>query len=302
MELSSQMLLFARVVDSKSFSAAARDLGQTPSSVSRQMAQLEDKIGVKLLHRSTSGLALTPEGEAFFQRCAEVRDRIADAETFAVSMNEEPRGTLRIAATVAFAKAQLLPVMPAFMECYPELRMQLELTDRPVDLMKGDIDVAIRFTEQLDRESVIARKLAANTRVICASPDYIRKSGMPETAADLPNHNCLQLSTVKSWNDWHLDGYSETLNGNFSASSADGIYHATLAGLGLARLSLYLVAKDLRTGRLIRVLPDYVHHGSDIVAIYADKRNLAPRIRVFVDFLVEHFKNGRRWSEIEDVC
>lgn len=294
MELSSQMLLFARVAESESFSAAARDLGQTPSAVSRQISQLEDRIGVKLLHRRTTGLALTSEGRAFHERCAEVASRIADAENFAASMKAEPQGVLRVAATVAFAKAQLLPVLPEFLDRYPQLQFALELSDRPIDLAQEGVDVAIRFTEQIDSDRVIARKLVANRRVICAAPSYIVRHGMPKTADELVHHNCLQLSTVSRWNDWHLiPGPNQppvALTGNFSASSADGIYHATLAGLGLARLSLYLIDEDLASGRLIRVLPDYVDDDSDIVALYADKRNLAPKIRAFVDYLIERFR------------
>lgn len=300
MDLSSQMVLYARVVDRQSFSGAARELGQTPSAVSRQIAQLEDRIGVKLLHRSTSGLAVTAEGSAFYERCVDVVARIADAETFAATMKNAPQGRLKIAATVAFAKSQLLPVMPNFLERYADLSVELELTDRPVDFAHDRIDVAIRFTEQLDEDRVIARKIAANRRVICAAPDYLERHGTPQTSADLVDHNCLQLSTVSRWNEWHLptvEGQPPVaLTGNFCASSADGIYHATLAGLGLSRLSLYLVGADLAAGRLVRVLPDYVDEGSDIVAIYADRRHLAPKIRAFIDYLLECFGNAPAWE------
>ena len=300
MDFSSQMVLFAKVVESESFSAAARALGQSPSAVSRQIGHLEDRLGVRLLNRSKHGLSLTEEGRAFHARCADVAARIADAELFASQMTDHPRGVLRVISTVAFAKAQLLPLMPDFLAEYPDIRVSLELTDRSIDLAAEAVDVAIRFTEQLDDPSVIARRLAGNRRVICAAPSYLERFGTPETVADLAEHNCLRLSTVARWNDWQLIGGKEAgmgpLEGNFEANSADAIYHAALAGVGVARLSTYLVGDDLRAGRLVRLLPDQPSEGSELFAIYSEKRNLSPKVRVFVDFLVGHFGPVPPWE------
>ena len=147
---------------------------------------------------------------------------------------------------------------------------------------------------------MIARKLASNRRVICASPGYVARFGRPERAQDLAHHNCLRLSTVTKWNDWHLEEPDADgpilLKGNFEANSADGIYHATLAGVGIARLSSYLVGEDIRAGRLVRLLPDYSDEGSDIFAIYSDKRNLAPKVRAFIDYLADHFGAVPPWE------
>lgn len=298
MDLPSQMILFARVVETGSFSAAARALSHTPSAVSRQIRHLEDRVGVRLLHRSQHGISLTEEGRAFHQRCSAVAADVAEAEEFLSGMGGV-RGTLRVVATVAFGKAQLLPIIPRFLEEYPDLRLSLELTDRSVDLATDDVDVAIRFSEQIDDPDVIARKLAPNRRVICASPSYVERHGMPETPEDLARHNCLRLTTVSTWNDWEFgaDG-EETLHvgGNFEANSADAIYHAALAGVGIARLSIYLIDEDLRSGRLVRLLPDYVQENSNIVAIFANRRNLAPKIRAFVDYLVGHFDGQPPWE------
>lgn len=297
MDLPSQMILFARVVEHGSFSAAARVMNQSPSAVSRQIAHLEDRTGVRLLNRTQTGISLTEEGRAFHERCTLVATDVAEAEDFLSGMNGEPRGTLRLVATVAFGKAQLLPLMPAFLDRYPSISLALELTDRPVDLAAEDVDVAIRFSEQIADPNVIARKLARNRRVLCAAPSYLERHGTPATNADLAHHNCLRLATVSRWNDWgSAPGDMPELSGNFEANSADAIYHATLAGLGIARLSLYLVQPDLASGRLVRVLPDYVQDESNIVAIYADRRNLAPKVRVFIDYLVSHFEHGLPWE------
>ncbi|SDF97753.1 DNA-binding transcriptional regulator, LysR family [Limimonas halophila] len=298
MDLASQMILFARVVDTGSFSRAARALEQSPSAVSRQIGHLEDRVGVRLLNRTQQGISLTEEGRAFHERCRAVAREVANAEESLATMGAL-RGTLRIVSTVAFGKAQLLPLLPAFLDAYPELRLNLELTDRPVDLAAEDVDVAIRFSEQIADPTVIARKLAPNRRVICAAPAYVERFGAPQTPEDLARHNCLGLTTVTAWNDWVFDdrgGETLRVSGNFEANSADAIYHAALAGVGIARLSTYLVQDDLRAGRLVRLLPHYVQENSNIVAIYADRRNLAPKIRVFLDFLVGHFAGVPPWE------
>lgn len=300
MELSSQMLLFARVVEAGSFSAAARAAGHSPSAVSRQIGNLEDRLEVRLLNRTTQGLALTEEGRAFHERCREVAAQISDAESYVVSLGDHPQGQLRVVSTVAFGKAQLMALMPAFLRRYPEVRLSLELTDRAVDLAGEGVDLAIRFTEQLDDPSLIVRRLARNRRVICAAPAYLARFGTPATPAELAGHNCLMLSTVSRWNDWQLDdpesGERIALGGNFEANSADGVYHAALAGLGIARLSTYLVGDDIRAGRLVHLLPDYADDGSDIVAVYPEKRNLAPKVRAFIDHLAGHFGPVPPWE------
>lgn len=300
MNLASQMLLFATVVEAGSFSAAARTLDHSPSAVSRQITYLEDRLGVRLVNRSKQGLSLTHEGRLFYERCAEVAARISEAENMVTSMGETPKGVLRVVATVAFAKAQVMPVLPGFLERYPEVELSLELTDRRIDLAAEGIDAAIRFTEQIDDQSVIARRLSSNRRIICASPRYIERHGAPEHTDDLNRHNCLRLSTVTRWNDWHLDRRDGNgpilLRGNFEANSADGIYHATLAGVGIARLSTYLVGDDIRNGRLVHLLPDYSDEESDIFVIYSEKRNLAPKVRAFIDYLADHFGNIPPWE------
>lgn len=297
MDLPSQMILFVRVVESGSFSAAARTLNQTPSAISRQVAMLEDRIGVRLVTRSQHGISLTEEGRTFLERCHVIARDVAETEIMVTEMSGLPRGLLRVAATVAFGKAQLLPLLPGFLAGYPELRLSLQLTDQPIDLAAGDIDVAIRFSEQVPPSDAISRKLAPNRRIICAAPSYLERHGTPRSPADLAEHNCLRLTSVTRWNEWDLGGEAmPALDGNFEANSADAVYHAALAGLGIARLSTYLVDADLRAGRLVRLLPDYVQDDSSIVALYAERRNLAPKVRAFLDHLVAHFGDVPPWE------
>lgn len=300
MDLPSQMILFARVVNAGSFSAAARMLDQTTSTVSRQIANLEDRVGVRLLSRSNHGLVVTDEGRAFLSRCVELSEKVSDAERFAESMNDRPKGRLKLVSTVAFGKSQLLPALPGFLSRYRDVSVSLELTDRKIDLSEGDADLAIRFSEQIDDDRVIAKKLARNRRLICASPHYLARFGTPSRLVDLAGHNCLQLTTVDSWNDWRIEdmasGEAVRLGGNFEVNSADGIYHAALAGVGIARLSTYLISDDIRTGRLLQVFPDHVDDSSNILVIYAQRRNLSPKIRALIDYLTETFGTVPPWE------
>lgn len=300
MELSSHMILFARVVEKGSFSAAAREISHSPSAVSKQIAALEDRLGVRLLTRTQQGISLTEEGRIFYDRCSEVAQTVAETQELLESMSESPRGKLRICATVAFGKAQILPILPDFLAQVPDLSIDLELTDRNSDIFTEDIDVGIRFSEQIDSSQVIARKLAPNRRIFVAAPSYIARHGLPKTPADLAEHNCLRLSTVEKWNEWRFGDGSDAskvrVTGNFEANSADAVYHATLAGMGVSRISTYLVNDDIAAGRLIHVLPEHMQTSSAIYAIYPERRNMAPKIRSFLDFLTAHFGKVPPWE------
>jgi DNA-binding transcriptional LysR family regulator len=225
MDIASQMILFANVVDHGSFSATARSLGLTPSAVSKQISQLEDRLGVRLLNRSTRQVSTTLEGRSFYERCARISAEVHRAEELAHSFSGRPQGHLRVATSVAFGKARLLPLIPNFTARYPMLKLSLEVTDRPIDLSESDYDVAIRIMEQITDTSLVSRKLATSKRLLCATPSYIAQYGRPEKPADLKNHNCLRISTVNHWNDWHFnlgnETYTFTANGNFDTNSAD---------------------------------------------------------------------------------
>lgn len=299
MEMPNLIVLFARVVEAGSFSEASRALGQSPSAVSKQIARLEDSVGVRLLIRSKNGVTLTGEGQAFYERCAEIRRGIDAAEELVVSFSDHPKGLLHVAATVAFGKSQILPVLPRFLANYPDVQVSVNLSDTAPNFAQDQVDVAVLFTEQIQDQSLITRRIAHNRRVICASPEYLKTNGVPESAEELQEHNCLRLSTVSRFNDWHLDALNERgmhLGGTFEANSADALYHATLAGIGVARLSEYLVRKDICEGRLVLILPDYEGNESDIFAVYSAKRNMPPKVRAFIDHLVEEFSPVPPWE------
>jgi len=301
-DLPSLIVLFARVVDAGSFSAASRELEQSPSAVSKRIAELEDRVGVRLLVRSKHGVALTDDGQAFYERCAEIRRSIAAAEDLVMSFGDHPKGQLHIAATVAFGKAQILPILSTFLAKYPDVSVSVDFSDRKRDFSTDQIDVAVLFTEQIEDQSLVARKLAHNR--LCASPEYLERAGTPMTPEALQTHNCLQLSTVSRFNDWDFPEFEARglqLRSSFEANSADALYHATLAGLGISRLSTYLIGEDMRSGRLVRLLPEYEDNGSDIFAVYSTRRNLAPKVRVFIDHLVAEFSPVPPWEREENL-
>lgn len=300
MDIATQMTIFVRAVEEGGFSAAARALDLTPSAVSKHISRLEDRLGMRLLNRTTRHINLTEEGQALYDRYARIVAEIEEAEQWAKASRGVVRGVVRAAATVAFAKYQVLPLVPEFLARYPELRLHLEVTDRFVDLVEEGVDVAIRFTEQLSDPSLVARPLAVNRRVICAAPSYIEAHGAPQTPEDLLNHNCLTLYTVSTFNEWEFEGPEGKrvlqASGNFETNSADAAYYAALAGLGIVRLSTYLVGPDLKAGRLVLLLPQYTHEKASILAVYPHRRHLSPNVRAFVDFLVEKFTPVPPWE------
>lgn len=301
MDRAAEMHMFVRSVEKGSFSAAARDLDLTPSAVSKQIRRLEDRLGVRLFNRTTRRVSLTEVGHAYYERCARIIQEIEEAEEAVTALNENPRGTLRVAATVAFGRVEVLPRINEFLERYPDLNIEFELTDRHVDLIEEGIDVAIQWREQMEDPSVIARRLCVNRRIICASPSYIEQYGKPKTPEALLDHNCLTLYEVSQFNDWAFEDPEHGhrvlhVKGNFRANTADALYEAALAGVGLARLSTWLVMPAIRRGDLVPVLPQYPHESSAYFLIYPHRRHLSRKVRAFVDFLVEVFTPVPPWE------
>lgn len=293
MDMSSQMLVFVKVVENGSISAASRASGQTPSAVSKQIRHLEDHVGHRLLHRKKSGVSLTDEGLEYYEKCRAVADSVHEAEAHISSLNSKPHGILRVSSSVAFGKYQLINALPEFLDLYPDITVSIDLSDRQVDLEEESFDVAINFAEQLTNPNAIARKILSNERILCASPDFLERHGIPTTFDDLATFNCLRTSNFVGRNAWEaeLDGITHRVNatGNFVGNSADAVFKAALAGLGIARLSTYVVAEKIAAGDLVRLFPAYAQKHADVAIIFADKRNLAPKIRVFVEFMAERF-------------
>jgi len=295
-----EMLVFSRVATLGSFSAAARELELTPSAVSKLISRLEDRLSVRLFQRTTRTLRLTDEGNMFLDSCRDILLDIERAELEVAALQSRVTGTLNVTAISAFARTQLCKVMPAFMSRYPELRVELSLTERHVDLISEQIDLAILISEEVTDQSLISRKLATNKRVICASPAYIKKYGAPETPDDLLKHNCLTHSSIHHFNDWQFRDGDDirvlSMQGNFRTNSASALHEAVKAGIGIARLATFVTQPSLDSGELVPLLTEHTHDSSNILAVYPHRRHLSTRVRAFIDFLIEQFTPVPPWD------
>ncbi len=295
MDISAQMLIFATVVEQGSISAAARSMGQTPSAVSKQIGLLEDQVHYRLLNRTRTGISPTLEGQAFYEKCKAMADKFKEAEAMIHNFDGIPRGVLRIASTVAFGKAQLIPALPKFMEENPEVNVSLDLTDREIDLRSEGFDAAICFAEQRKNPDMVIRRIMQSRRVLCASPEYLERSGTPTSFAELAEHNCLRVAGRSQRNAWNSIepkvGEKFEATGSFEGNSTDVVFRAVLAGIGIARLPFYIANCKFQSGELVHVMPEYAPPSTDIVVMFADRRNLAPKTRAFVDYLVQQFRD-----------
>ena len=289
---SAEMNAFVRVVERGSFAAAATDLGLTPSALSKLITRMEDRLGVRLLTRTTRKLALTVEGELFVARSRDILASIEAAEAEVMAASERPRGHLRISVGTAVAKQILRPALPLFFERYPDITVELHVSDRQIDLVAEQVDVALR-SGALGDSTLVARKVAEATRVICASPDYLRKHGAPRVPADLLRHNCLTLPGP-AWAQWPFHTH-EGINrlavaGSFTSDNADLLHDMAIAGLGIARLADFMVARAIQQDTLVPLLEDsHVPESFPIHALTVPGRHRAPRIRAFIDFFAEQF-------------
>lgn len=292
---SGEMEVFVRVVEQGGFSAAARRSRLTPSAVSKLVARLERRLGVRLLNRSTRRLQLTPEGTAFYARAVRILDEIAAAEQEAAA-GAAPRGRLRVNTSVHFGMAHLLPLLPVFLERHPEMSVDVALTDTVVDLMEERADVAIRVGPMRD-SGLVARKLGESRNIVVAAPAYIARHGLPRSPQDLERHNRLRFCFTRMVEGWPFrDGTGGIVtvppDGNALVSDGEAIKALALSGLGLVRVSEFQVRAEVAQGLLVPVLED-LNPGdlSEVHAVYVGGAGpLSARVRAFVDFLAEHVR------------
>ena len=292
----SALEVFVRVVQAGSFSAAARAMDLTPSAVSKQIGRLEDRLNARLFNRTTRQLNLTEEGGAFFERASRILNDLEEAEQAVSHLRAAPRGTLRLELPTAFGQLHIAPLLPDYLARYPEMRIDVSMSDRFIDLVEEGKDLAIRIGDLQD-SSLIVRKLASNRRVVCAAPDYLAGRGAPVTPADLADHNCVVYSYRAARNDWRFrdaEGVDHIVqvSGNLEANNAEALHAVVAKGLGIGLLPLWLVGQDLCSGRLVEVLSDYEAPDSAVHAVYPPGRHLSPKVRSFVDFMVERFRGG----------
>ena len=291
------MRILVRVVDSGSFSAAARHLGVAPSSVSRQINELEVDLGAILFVRTTRKLNLTEAGQLYYERASSIINDVDEAK-LALSQLGSPSGILRVTVPSGIGRELVVSAVPAFLDEYPAIKIVLSMTDQLVDIVDAGIDVAIRVGRQQD-SSFKARKIGESKRVVCASPEYLKKAGIPKTPADLEHHNCVTWRDHPGHNTWAFRGPAGIskvrVSGSFFAKSADALVAATVAGLGLSLLPDWNMGIELRQKQLCAVLTDYEASpaASPVYAVHAHQRYVPPKIRAFIDFLVETFAQAR---------
>jgi DNA-binding transcriptional LysR family regulator len=290
------MVLFARVVEAGSFSAAARALGQTRAAVSKQIASLEERIGAQLLQRTTRSMHLTEIGAEFYARCARIAEEAVEAELAVASLQGAPRGALRIAAPVTFGCRYLAPLVADFLDAHAEISIELSLSDAEPDLADGGFDVAVRIAPRPEA-GLVARLLAPSPHVLCAAPAYWARRGVPKIPDDLRGHECLLYSSLATPRVWRFrNGRSVRVSGRFSVNHGESLRHAALDGVGVAYMPEFLVGSDLAEGRLVSALDDWAQSKMKVYALHPGSRNLAPKVRVFVDFLVARFQPQPPWK------
>ena len=286
---SAEMEVFVRVVASGGFSAAAREMKLTPSAISKLIARLEGRLGVRLLDRSTRSVRLTAEGELYYRHALRVVADIEEIERELSTRRDRPQGPLRVNSSVPIARCCVIPLLPDFLDRYPEIDLDLTLSDAVADLMECGADVAIRIGPLQD-SSLRARKLVAFQRVVVASPAYLACHGVPRVPADLRRHNCLSFNLKPSLNEWPFAGCEDRsipTSGNIRADNGETLRQLALSGAGIARLATFMVAEDIAAGRLLALLEEF-HPGDTLAAfaVFHDRKHMAARIRCFIDFLV----------------
>lgn len=294
------MAAFIKVVDARSFTAAADRLGLSKSVISRRISDMEDRLGARLLNRTTRKLSLTEVGQAFYERCVRIAADVEEAERAVGDLHGTPRGRLRINAPVSFGRLHLAPAIVAFLELYPAIEIDIELNDRYVDLLEDGYDLAVRIGRLRD-SSLVARKLAPCRRAVVASPEYLRRHGVPAAPDDLTRHNCLLYTNVATAEQWQFadeDGGVRAIKvgGSMRANNGDLTCAAAVAGMGIAILPTFLCGASLAAGQLTAL--DLKLHTADsgVYAIYPQNRHLSSKVRTFVDFLVARFGATPYWD------
>lgn len=287
------MSTFVRIVEAGSLTGAAERMGSSLTAVVRSLATLEQQLGVRLLNRTTRRIALTDEGREYFERCRRLLSELEETENALTDRRLTPSGRLAITAPVMFGRLHVAPVVTDFLAAYPEMRAELRLLDRVIDLIEEGIDLAIRIAPLPD-SSLVAIPLGATGRIVCASPDYLARHGMPQQPRDLAGHRVIRFTALSDGNEWTFARGSETqrvaVTDVFAANQVDVALDACRKGLGCGRFLSYQVRDLEASGQLMRVLPDWETPKIEVSLVYPHSRLLSPRIRAFVDWAVPQLR------------
>jgi DNA-binding transcriptional LysR family regulator len=296
------MEAFARVAETGSFSGAARLLRLSKSQISRQVSLLETDLGARLLQRTTRSLSLTEAGRSYYARVAQILTQVEEADLSVSQLQAAPRGRLRVNAPISFSVLRLAPALPDFQRLYPEVEIDIVMNDRLIDLLDGEFDLAIRIGKLAD-SSLIARKLAATRRIICASPAYLAAHGTPRVPDDLRQHAALCYSNGEGLDEWRFTDetgrpVSVAVKGKLRANNGDLLRIAALDGQGVVDLPDFIVGADVAAERLISLLDSFVEQDRAVHAVYPHSRYLSPKVRVFIDFLARRWGGDPEWPDV----
>jgi DNA-binding transcriptional LysR family regulator len=299
MDRMTSMATFVKVADAGGFSAAGRALNMSASMVTNHIQSLEERLGVRLLNRSTRKVGLTEVGQAYYERAQQILTDIEDADRSALALQANPRGKLRLNTSIAMPPF-LAPVIAEFVALYPEISIAMSMSDREVDLVEDGFDLAIRNMPVAD-SSLITRRIATYHFMLVGATDYFAKHGIPEHPTDLVSHNCLTFLRAVWGNEWKFSGPDGELgvpvSGNMQSNSANALRLAAVHGQGLTVLPSFLVADDLRAARLIPVLKEFLNTEYPVSAIYPHRHQLSAKVRSFIDLLAKHFREDPSWAD-----
>jgi DNA-binding transcriptional LysR family regulator len=302
MDILKAMDIFVRVVDTGSLTAAAAECDLSPTMVGNHLQALEDRLGTRLLNRTTRRQNLTEFGKVYYERCAEILGLVGDAEALALETQTVPKGRLRITASATFGTERLMPALADYAARYPKVDLDVVITDTMVDLAEDGFEAAIRIGS-LQGSDLIARPLAPYKLMICAAPSYLARRGEPSRPEDLGQHDCLAYtySSRSEWRSaqavWRMTGpdgeISVPIGGRVQVDNAQGLHRAALAGMGIVMLPEIMLTKDVEVGRLVRLLPGYTPPTRPLNLIYLRDRRMSTKLRSFIDFALDRFGPGR---------
>ncbi len=282
------IVVFTKVVETKSFTGAAEQLGLPKSTVSRKLAQLEERLGVRLVQRTTRKLALTDIGQAYYERAARIVSDVAAAEQLVTDMQSTPRGRVRMTAPVDLTTRYLGAIVAEFLAQHPDVNVELDGSDRIVDLIEDGFDVALRVGP-LSESTLIARRLCAIDSTLCATPAYLARAGTPTTADDIEGHDRVLFTPSARVQSWTLTRGEATFDfgrpARFASNNVGAVRDATMAGTGIGLVPAFMVAEDIGEGRLVALLPDWHARTAELFAVYPARQNLPPRLALFLDHL-----------------
>jgi DNA-binding transcriptional LysR family regulator len=289
---------FVQVVDNGGFSAAARRLSMSVTMVSNHIQSLEDRLGVRLLNRTTRKVSLTDVGKAYYDRCIQILNDLEEADQIANALQSTPKGRLTLYTSTHIVRF-IAPVVNEYLARYPEMTVDLQIGERMIDLIDEGVDLAIRTLPPPD-SSLIVRRLTTWRHILCCSPGYLDNHPAPQTPTDLAQHNCLRYSHYFYGDEWHFTApngkeVAQHISGNLVTNSAEALRIAALAGEGLFLAPGFVTAEDFEAGRLVSLMPDYKPVEFGIVAIYQHRQHLSAKLRSFIDLLAERIVTHRHW-------